>query len=164
MDELHVVLAKEKDTNVVLEVLNEATQYKNKHSDDSWGSETWEPNEIKDTIQACNRYLVLIVRDVVGCFVLDWSDTLWPDDSTDAAYIHQLAVKNRYHGLDIGSKILDIAANIAKKNNKHLLRLDCHYDNKKLYEYYKKMNFKLQGTVKSKTANHTIALLQKNLS
>jgi ribosomal protein S18 acetylase RimI-like enzyme len=161
MDELHVVLAREEDANLVLEILNEATQYKNKHNDKSWGVEPWQTREILDSIEAGNRYLVFAGKDVVGCFVLDWTDKLWVDDSPNAAYVHQLAVKSNFHGLNIGSKMLDIATSLAKQNGKSLLRLDCNYDNKKLCNYYKKANFTLHNTRQSNNTNNTIALFQK---
>ena len=163
MEKIRFVKAREEDTDLVLETLNEATQYKNEHSDDAWGSESWQEREIADSIEAGNRYLVYMGSEVVGSFVLDWTGELWADDCATAAYIHQLALNSNFHGLNIGSKMLDMATIIAKENGKTVLRLDCNYENKKLHEYYEQMNFMLQGTVKSKSANHTIALLQKDI-
>jgi len=163
MYELRVVLATEDDTEIVLGILDAATKYKNKHNDNSWGTEPWQTKEIIDSIKAGNRYLVFLGKDVVGCFVVDWADELWTDNTLAAAYIHQLAVKSKFHNKNIGSKILDIAAGIAKQNGKSLLRLDCSYNNKKLCDYYKKMNFKLHSTLQSKNSNQTKVLFQKTI-
>ncbi len=47
MEKMRFVKAREEDTDLVLETLNEATQYKNEHSDDAWGSEPWQEREIQ---------------------------------------------------------------------------------------------------------------------
>lgn len=87
---------------------------------------------------------------VVGGFLLKEKDyKYWSDcDNVEAYYIHHLAVKIGEKGL--GKIMIDFAQKEARKNKKKYLRLDCVSNNKKLNNYYQKLNFENAGSIRIK--------------
>ena len=73
-----------------------------------------------------------------------WSDC----DNVKAYYIHHFVAKIGENGL--GKIMIDFAQKEAKKNKKEYLRLDCVSDNKKLNNYYQKLNFENVGSIQIK--------------
>ena len=87
---------------------------------------------------------------VVGGFLLKENDYhYWSDcDNVKAYYIHHFVAKIGENGL--GKIMIDFAQKEAKKNKKEYLRLDCVSDNKKLNNYYQKLNFENVGSIQIK--------------
>ena len=87
---------------------------------------------------------------VVGGFLLKEKDyDYWSDcDNVKAYYIHHFVAKIGENGL--GKIMIDFAQKEAKKNKKEYLRLDCVSDNKKLNNYYQKLNFENIGSIQIK--------------
>jgi GNAT superfamily N-acetyltransferase len=76
---------------------------------------------------------------------VDWSDLLWGDADTAAGYVHRMAVRRQAAGL--GPLLLDWAADTARQNRRHLLRLDCVASNGRLRTYYEARGFIHRGDV-----------------
>lgn len=138
MVKLH--LAKLSDTFDVLHVLNTALEKKRTYGDNAWGSEKFTTTEILPYIEAGELYIVLESSDVTGVVVLqDTDENMWDKDGLDsmALYIHKLASLQK----GLGSKMIDAAETLAKKQGKTYLRLDCSFDNASLFKYYVSKGF-----------------------
>lgn len=129
------------DIDAMVQILSEGVAYKQQHGDDSWGSGLYTKAEVKGLLQTGSAHVARLDNEPVGTLLLQWTDDIiWENDS-GAGYVHQLAVKNSFHGQNLGTQILDWAAAEAAKHGKKYLRLDCHSDNKKLCAYYESQGF-----------------------
>jgi GNAT superfamily N-acetyltransferase len=59
--------------------------------------------------------------------------------------VHELAVRRRFSGIDLGRKILELASDMAREEGKQFLRLDCMYENPRLRQYYADCGFRFLG-------------------
>lgn len=148
MDKLSFQPASEADIPVITDVLTDATQYKLKHADSSWGTEGWFQHEIQERMDDGNLfYLVKLNDEVVGTASLSWQDERnWGKQPDNAGYLHQLAVKDGYHGQNLGSQIIDRLGAEVLSNGRQFLRLDCNAQNAELCAYYEKLGFEQVGT------------------
>jgi ribosomal protein S18 acetylase RimI-like enzyme len=148
MERLTFDTAQESDIPDITGVLTNATQYKLAQGDTSWGEGGWLPHEIKERMDdGSTFYLVKIKDEVVGTVSLAWHDDRnWGDRPGDAGYMHQLAVKEGYHGRGIGGQINDWLAEEVAKANKQFLRLDCDAHNAGLCTFYERQGFVRVGT------------------
>ncbi len=89
-------------------------------------------------------YLAELDNAIVGTYILTWSDPfIWNElDSSDAGYIHRLAVTRDYQGQGIGDILLRSAEAHIKQNGKTKTRLDCMAENARLNQYYIDQGFK----------------------
>lgn len=127
--------AKLSDTFEVLHVLNTALDKKLAYGDSAWGSDKFTSTEILPFIESGELYIVIEQGDVIGVVVLQESDeNMWDKDGSDntALYIHKLASLQK----GLGTKMINAAEILAKKNGKSSLRLDCSFENEGLYKYY----------------------------
>jgi len=137
-----MVDANEENVSLVAEVLTDATIYKANLGDLAWGTEGWSDQEVQDSMSESIMYLVYYGGIVAGTVSLQWEDLRnWGDNVANAGYMHRLAVKDEFHGLGLGSQIVEQVMRTAANNGKDFLRLDCEESNKGLCAYYEKLGF-----------------------
>jgi len=94
-----------------------------------------------------NRLYVMmdnIDNKIVGAIVLLEQDDIWEDSKNCSAYyLHNLETDVKTKG--IGTLILNAVDDLAEKNNKQRLRLDCAEDNEFLNNYYEYAGYFLVG-------------------
>lgn len=163
--DLRLDLAQETDAPVIADILTRAVQYKLKHGDSSWGDQPYTVAEILPGINHSEVYIAKLDGKAVGTLKMQWHDDIvWHRDATAAAYIHQLAIQEGYHGRGMGKQLLNLAASQAAARGKRLLRLDCNDQNQKLCEYYEKLGFKQVGIKSIPTSdNYTAALFERKI-
>lgn len=73
----------------------------------------------------------------------------WPDTDGDALYVLRLAVTRtaRAEGLELGTALLEYAADLAAEQGVRRLRLDCSRTNTALHRYYERRGFHRVGEV-----------------
>lgn len=93
-----------------------------------------------------NLYVFKVDGVAAASLLLPQSDErMWGDEQGgdgSAMYVHKLCVGNDFRGQDTGVKVMALAEDIARKNDRTKLRLDCHYDNKRLCGYYERLGFR----------------------
>lgn len=114
----------------------------------SKGLETrWTPSpafrqNIKDSIERGEVYVVKGTGGIVGTITVQWSDRkFWGEVPPDAGYVHKLAIKRSNSGKRLGLRMLQWAESKARAEGKKYLRLDCLATNKTIRLYYEKAGF-----------------------
>ena len=81
---------------------------------------------------------------VIGAVALLKQDKRW-NDNVPSYYIHNLVSDAGFSG--IGARIIECCEELALKDGKERLRLDCQSSNEKLQAYYNDLGFKCVGRV-----------------
>lgn len=95
--------------------------------------------EFIETINNKNYYILKDNNQIVAGFELSNRPSFW-EENKNALYIYKIVTKVGYK--DLGKYIFGICENLAKKDNKRFLRLECKSDNKKLNDIYEGYGFK----------------------
>lgn len=138
------------DLNTVCVIFAEATAWLAARGSDQW---QFPPNQAKITasIEAGTCYLAFLNDDPVGTITIDEhaDPEFWTaDDEPDSAlYVHRLAIVRRAAGHEIGARLLDIAAALAEKAGRPLIRLDAWKTNTALHKYYVARGWRYVRTV-----------------
>jgi len=109
----------------------------------------WTPGEVfiddgyfKNSILQNHFFVAINKNKIVGTFLIRWSDKdLWGENDGDAGYIHHLAIDRNCSIVNLGNKLLELAENKIRDNNKTYIRLDCIENNQKLNQYYLDRNY-----------------------
>jgi GNAT superfamily N-acetyltransferase len=131
-------------TAEVLDVLDEAAAWLRRRRVIQW-PERFESWWLEEAIARGETWLARAGDVAVGTLTLDWSDPLWADAGGAAGYVHRMAVRRQAAG--VGAFLLDWAADAARQNQRHLLRLDCVASNPRLRAYYEGRGFAHRGDV-----------------
>lgn len=103
------------------------------------------PPKYYEEQQAAGRLYVLANPKITGAVVLLEADERWIDRAADPAYyVHNLATDPKVKGA--GREILKAIEQLASKQKKRYVRLDCATDNVFLNSYYSEMGYQLAGT------------------
>ncbi|MCL4392621.1 GNAT family N-acetyltransferase [Patescibacteria group bacterium] len=157
--------AQKEDAQIIVNILSSALQYKVSHGDMVWGTEPYSSKKLLHNIKEGNTYIARIGNIPVGTLTLLLEDEMiWGKQPPIATYVHKLAIKDGYHGRDLGKKLLDWASQQATNNGRSLLRIDFHYNNYGLRSYYEKLGFKLVEKNRKIHIPHrtTIALYERS--
>jgi ribosomal protein S18 acetylase RimI-like enzyme len=142
MSELTFSSAQPDETHLLADVLTSGTQYKLEHDDTIWGKGEWSEEEVRDMQSKSIAYLIRQDDDIVGTVSIQWEDErFWGVQPPTAGYIHRLAVKDRFHKLGIGERIINWAAGQVAAVGRTALRLDCDEKNFRLCKYYEGLGF-----------------------
>lgn len=166
MTNFQVQAARADDAVAIATILTDATKHKLERGDGAWGSDPWSEDEVKAEMARKPIYVAKLGDEVVGTVSLTWEDhRVWGNQPPVAGYIHRLAVKQGFHGQNLGKRIIDWALATAAQNKKEFLRLDCASENTNLCKYYEGLGFKLVATkqIPSDDGNYIAALYQKQL-
>ncbi len=164
---ISVELAKPDDAPQLAEILNQSAKYKLAHGDDAWISAPFTVEEISKHINEGNTYSARLGDTIVGTLMLLWKDEMvWGKQPSTAGYIHLLAVRDEYHGHNLGGQLLDWAGEKAKANGKKALRIDLSPKNNGLRAYYEKQGFTWveNKEVHAPHATYVAALFEKPIS
>jgi ribosomal protein S18 acetylase RimI-like enzyme len=160
---LSMTLARKNDLVTISKILTDATKHKNKYQDRTWGDEAWSEQEVKGMMREGDTYLLRLGSETVGTLMLLWEDDQsWDDQPPVAGYLHKLAIKDGFHGQDLGSQAIELALSKVIEKNRSFLRLDCEESNQTLCQYYENHGFHKVGskTFTSKS-NYTAALYER---
>ncbi len=160
---LEVVPASGGDLDVVLAVLEEAAEWLvSKGIVGPWRPGFFSRQAFADQIARGEVLVSRLGGETVGTVTLQWRDELfWPGASSDAGYVHKLAVRPAYLRRGFGLQMLDWASRTTRLAGKKFLRLNCLATNRKLRDYYEKAGFIHVNDVE--VAKWKFSLHQKNL-
>lgn len=100
-------------------------------------------------IQNREYYVLKNGEEIIGGFCVNSDSESWRDKETDSYYLSRGVTKIGYSG--IGRLIADYAKQLTRDANKHSLRLECLYSNKKLNDIWDGYGFAFVKDVESKS-------------
>jgi signal transduction histidine kinase/GNAT superfamily N-acetyltransferase len=132
---------------LVMEILAEAAAWLEAKGIQQWPSP---PNEhwwrrMERHIASGEMYLASLSGEAIGTLRLTWSDPYWPSGEQNAGYVHSVAIRNRAHGLQIGTALLNWAMDQIRNQEKQTIRLDCAAGNGRIRQYYEEHGFTYRG-------------------
>lgn len=157
--ELRIVLAKESDLDLVVEIREEAARWLSEQGIEQWpvGLFVRTSGYIATRIAAGEEYLGYVGDSAVGTLRLQWSDPgMWPNVEDDAGYAHGFAVRRAWAGRRIGFQMLQWAGARVVAAGRSYLRLDCVAHNEALCRYYEQAGFAPRGQVESRWGASTL--------
>lgn len=154
--ELHQAIPEEKE--LISAILHQAASWIQTKGSKQWSGilQSGVGKDNHDTMGAIQRgevYFATIDEEPAGMFLLwdhqsQWDRQLWsPSSSTDHVYLHRLAIVRQYAGQGVSGKLLESAKEVARKNGKKSIRLDCLANNEYLNKLYKQNGFTYIKTV-----------------
>ena len=134
----------ESDTDEIYNLFLERRKWFTERGIDQWQDRffgNFKPETLKEIINTSNYFVIKDNDKIIAGFELSTNSTYWNDEITLAYYIYKVVTKSNYK--NIGNFIFMISQDLARKNNKKALRLDCLTYNEKLNEVYESHGFKL---------------------
>lgn len=122
---MYIDLAENKDSSLILELLNEITIKLLTNKILQWDY-PWDNNVIDCDISDGYQYIVREENKIIAVFSLkDIPVNFWTKEiNKNQMYFYRVAVAPAYQGKNIGKYICNWVQGYAKKNNKHIF-LDC---------------------------------------
>ena len=87
----------------------------------------------------------------------------WKFNPKKVLVVHRLMVHPNFQNKGYAKQLMDFAENFAKQNQYTSIRLDTYTQNKISFEFYKKRNYVLRGTVFFKGRKDPFYCLEKDL-
>ena len=141
--------AQPQDADTVMQIIRERVDWMAKNNIHQWDQEylsIYPAEYYSRKIQEKEIYLACTPEDeIVGLVAVLEQDPYWgiPSDK-NSYYLHHLATKCGVHGA--GKALLDFCEELARKNGKESLRLDCQKCNTRLNEFYASMGYERVDT------------------
>jgi signal transduction histidine kinase/RimJ/RimL family protein N-acetyltransferase len=160
---LEIKIALPEQLPLVMEIIGEAAAWLVARGIDQWPSP---PNEhwwrrMERYIANGEVYLAYLSGEAMGSLRLTWEDPYWPTAAANAGYVHLLAIRNRVHGLKMGTVLLTWAMDESRRRGKQVIRLDCAAGNGRMRRYYEELGFRFCGEVRDH--DYTAALYEKKI-
>lgn len=95
--------------------------------------------EFKEAIENGNYYIIKEQENIIAGFELSTNSEIWEDEITPAYYLYKVVTKVGYKG--IGKAIINKSKEMAKKDGKKYIRLNCLKSNAKLNQIYESYDF-----------------------
>jgi ribosomal protein S18 acetylase RimI-like enzyme len=146
-----IELAQPSDLDTVLDMLEEAVDWLTARGIDQWRPGVFHGvrrQPIADQVRRGEVYLAKRDGQAVGTLTLQWADKMfWGTVPDDAGYIHRLAIRPTYAGMELGRHLLQWAERKVASAGKDYLRLDCMAENQALRLYYEQAGFTYKGEI-----------------
>lgn len=138
-----IELAKMKDIDSILALYSDRMKWFKNNNIKQWSRylQNHPKEEFAEAIKNKNFYIIKQKNILVAGFELSTNSKDWNDDITPAYYIYKVVTKVGHKNL--GQVIFDKCKELAKRDGKKFLRLDCLKSNQKLNGIYESHNFKL---------------------
>jgi ribosomal protein S18 acetylase RimI-like enzyme len=145
--------AEQADSDAIVALLAEATQWLRDRGSDQWQTSS-ERHRVSVGRNISRGEVWIVVGDdgaaVATITLNDYADPeFWTteDEPADALYVHRLAVTGQSRGTELGAALLDWAARQAVDAGKKWLRLDAWASNAALHKYYRVRGFQQVRTL-----------------
>lgn len=141
-----IELANINNIDSILELYYERIKWFKDNNIKQWNGylKIYPKKEFINIIKNKKYYIIKHDDEIVGGFELSTNSKYWNDNITPAYYIYKVVTKVGFK--NIGKIIFDKCKEIAIKDGKKYLRLDCLKDNLKLNKIYEKHGFILRST------------------
>ncbi len=146
---IRITEATDADIPALVSILTQATKYKVERGDMTWGNNAYTNKEVAHMLSRGGLYTVWLDDEIAATVTLQWADEpVWGKQTSEAGYLHRLAIKDGFHGQDLGQRIIEWAVSEVALKNRQFLRLDCDPANKQLCAYYEAQGFSQTGQKK----------------
>ena len=144
MPPVEIRVASALDAAAVADVLMDAAQWLADSGMSMWQMDELNATAIAADVEQGAFFLAWVAGEAAGTVRFQLEDPLfWPDaPSSDAAYVHRLAVRRRFAGSGVSTALLTWAADHARANGRRVLRLDCAASRVKLRALYERFGFR----------------------
>lgn len=155
-----IKLANMNDIDLILQLYSERMQWFKDNNIKQWSKYlTNHPkSEFEEAINNKNFYIILKDNEIIAGFELSEDSREWKDNVTSSYYIYKVVTKVGHK--NIGNIIFQKCKEIARKNGKKYLRLDCLKSNEKLNNIYESHNFKLVRYGSNERYNYSLRELK----
>jgi N-acetylglutamate synthase-like GNAT family acetyltransferase len=152
MNKLHLKLVADSDAEEIFQLLRGAAEWLRRKGINYWQNWHSPPKNhvcwIMEGIENREFYLVEYEGESIGCFRLQWQDSMfWGVREDDAGYIHSFTTRRDLAGNGIGRRILELIEARCIEKGKKNLRLDCGTSILELCRYYESCGFTSVGEV-----------------
>lgn len=139
--EYKVEKANVKNLEDILELYRERTEWFKENKISQWTRylERHPKLEFKEAIKNGNYYIIKEQENIIAGFELSTNSEIWEDEITPAYYLYKVVTKVGYKG--IGKAIINKSKEMAKKDGKKYIRLNCLKSNAKLNQIYESYDF-----------------------
>ncbi|MBN1937459.1 MAG: GNAT family N-acetyltransferase [Anaerolineae bacterium] len=129
-----------------------------------WVPGTFQKNRARLEHFIENGCLILAyqTRELAGGCILSAVNPGWPKPSHEAMYLNSLVVARFAAGQGLGTKIINVCAEVTRQRGKNLIRLDCWDGNSFLKSYYQGEGFKMLETIPEN--DYFVRLFEKDVS
>jgi GNAT superfamily N-acetyltransferase len=136
-----------KEAETVANILKGAAQWLEQKDMPLWREEELAPARIATDVSAGLRFLAETNGESAGTLRFQLDDSLvWPNaPPLEAAYIHELAVRRRYAGTGLSTRLLRWGVERTRALNRQYLRLDCVASRLRLRVIYETFGFRYHG-------------------
>ena len=138
-----IELAEEKNIDSILQLYSDRMEWFKYKEIKQWSRylQNHPREEFLEAIKNNNFYIIRQNDELVAGFELSTNSKDWHDDITPTYYIYKVVTKVGHKNL--GQVIFDKCKELAKRDGKKYLRLDCLKSNQKLNDIYESHSFKL---------------------
>jgi ribosomal protein S18 acetylase RimI-like enzyme len=135
------------DLAVVTGILKGAAEWLRDTGRSMWRDDELDPDRIFQDVEAGLFHLAYSDSEPAGTIKFQLEDSrFWPDyPGDDAAYVHRIAVKRKFAGQGISTKMLEWAVGHATALGRAYVRLDCESDRNPLRAIYERFGFRLHS-------------------
>jgi len=149
------------DAASLIAIMDDATRYKVERGDLAWGPHGDSARRVVRAIERGEMHVVSHAGQNIGTACIQWDDEpYWGAQLPVAGYLHGLAIKNGFHGVGIGSWVMDWVQRHVSAQGRGWLRLDCAAGNPGLCRYYEQRGFVRVGQ-QVFASGHVAALYQR---
>jgi GNAT superfamily N-acetyltransferase len=139
-----VRIAAPSEATMVADILMDAARWLAESGMAMWQMDELDAEAISADVAQGAFFLAWVAGEAAGTLRFQLEDPLfWPDaPSSDAAYVHRLAVRRRFAGSGVSTALLTWAADHARAQGRRVLRLDCTASRVKLRGFYERFGFR----------------------
>ncbi len=133
----------------LLELMRERAKWLESINQPMWNLQYLEQEKFIEKYQQPACFLASDGEEKIGGFILLEEDSfLWAEQVNEAAYyLHKLVVRQGYSGKGYAERMIAWVKELAHKEGKKYLRLDCYADREYLRQLYQKCDFVEQEIV-----------------
>jgi hypothetical protein len=147
--------AEPEDLDEIVDVLTECSAWLKSLGIIQW-PDRFSSDQLSPSLEAGDLYVVDADTRLAATVTLQWSDSMFWGDRTDAAFVHRMGVRRSHAGL--GRDILKWASGEALSRGRRYLCLDCLGTNHRLRGYYEDRGFSMIGEMSGPIDHaHTVA-------
>lgn len=145
--------ARLKDANSFFKIIMDCKITMKENNIEQWPDHYPSKEIVNSGIANGDVYVALIDNKIVGgvkinnSFDEPYNTINWQTNDKKPLIVHQLAVDPKEQGKGIAKELIHFAENFAKENGSKSIRLDTYKNNLVSNNFYKKMGYKLLGTI-----------------
>ena len=132
---------------IAADILSEAAQWLTERGIPLWPPGEISPERLAPLAERGELYLAFSDSAAQGTLILQEEDALfWPDEPAgESLFLHKLAISRAAAGTGIAQRMIESAADEARRRRKRYLRLDCDANRPPLHRFYQSAGFTLHS-------------------